>query len=372
MERRLAGFLTAMLLATAVACGTPGSDGAVARTSPTSPDATSALAGAPGGAGGAAAGGLSIGTGGEGATACGLGLPADDGLTIGSQAVDFPPRNEPFDFRANALEARYRDVLRRPAVSSFVDVEGTIVWTQEYLRYRVNRCGHQEAIQKVFDQIDGRGLQPVCGNAPTGNVAFPPRNEPFEFRTLLEAKYRDGLRRPAGQTFVDAEGDVIWTQEYLRYRVSSCSHTVAVDKVMTQIGGAGVAPDCSATGPPPTTPTGPAQLRASFTVTGPSGNNRCLATSNQEADCTFDASASTGGPAGLSYAWEYRTNQSSDRSEFGVRIRPLLGCGFSTGVQTFAVTVTLVITDRADNNNRATATQTVQGIRVPGNCGFNP
>lgn len=351
MDRRLVGFLGAMLLATAAACGTPGADGAAARTSPTSPDATGAVAGTNAGL--------------VGATAGGVGLPDDLGTTIGPQAVDFPPRNEPFDFRANALEARYRDVLRRPAVSSFVDVEGTIVWTQEYLRYRVNRCGHQEAIQKVFDQIDGRGLQPVCGNAPTGNVAFPPRNEPFEFRTRLEAKYRDGLRRPAVQTFVDPEGDVIWTQEYLRYRVSSCSHSVAVDKVMSQIGGGGVAPDCAAAAPIP--PTGPAQLRASFIVIG-----QCLARGTGMADCTFDASSSVGGPAGLSYSWEYRTATGVDRDDSGVRIRPELGCGFSTGVQTFAVTVTLVITDHANNSNRASTTQTVQAIRVPGNCGFNP
>jgi hypothetical protein len=55
--------------------------------------------------------------------------------------VDFPPRNEPFDFRTQ-LEAKYRDQLKRTAVSTFVDIEGDIVWTQEYLRYRVNGCGH--------------------------------------------------------------------------------------------------------------------------------------------------------------------------------------------------------------------------------------
>lgn len=355
MDRRLVGFLGAMLLATAAACGTPGADGAAARTSPTSPDATGAVAGTNAGL--------------VGATAGGVGLPDDLGTTIGPQAVDFPPRNEPFDFRANALEARYRDVLRRPAVSSFVDVEGTIVWTQEYLRYRVNRCGHQEAIQKVFDQIDGRGLQPVCGNAPTGNVAFPPRNEPFEFRTRLEAKYRDGLRRPAVQTFVDPEGDVIWTQEYLRYRVSSCSHSVAVDKVMSQIGGGGVAPDCAAAAPPPPPPppppTGPT---ASFTVRGNTGTNRCVAPGSGSADCTFDGSASTG--TGLSFAWTYRTSQSSS-SGTGRTFVPTIGCGFSTGVQTFPITVTLVVTD--NSGKTATATNTnVQGVRQAQNCGFNP
>lgn len=369
MNRHVMAFIAAVVGATAMACAGPEGNGTT-RTSPTGPDAVATTATSTA-AGASTLGALAVGSGASDVGA--LALPSDDGLAVGSQAVDFPPRNEPFDFRANALEARYRDVLRRPAISSFVDVEGTIVWTQEYLRYRVNRCGHQEAIQKVFDQIDGRGIQPVCGVAPSGNVAFPPRNEPFEFRTLLEAKYRDGLRRPAISTFVDPEGDVIWTQEYLRYRVSSCSHSVAVDKVMTQIGGGGVQADCAAAAPPPTQPpTTNDQLVARFTVTGSSaGNGRCIAPGSGAADCTFDASSSTG-PANMSYSWEYRTSSGVDRDDFGVRIRPVIGCGFSSGVQTFTITVTLVITDPANNTRRATTTQTVQGIRQAGNCGFNP
>jgi hypothetical protein len=287
-------------------------------------------------------------------------MALDNATSVGSQAVDFPPRNEPFDFRANSLESRYRDVLRRPAVSSFVDVEGTIVWTQEYLRYRVNRCSHQEAIQKVFDQIDGRGLQSVCGNAPTGNVAFPPRNEPFEFRTLLEAKYRDGLRRPAVQTFVDPEGDVIWTQEYLRYRVSSCSHTAAVDKVMQQIAGSGVQPDCAVAGP--VTPPSRA-VQAFFTVTGPSGTDRCLGDGSNPADCTLDASGSSGD--GLSFAWTIRNNLTSVTYS-GMRLMPVINCGFSKGVDSFPMSIFLTVTDRNGATDRAEKLA-VQGLRFSKN-----
>lgn len=157
--------------------------------------------------------------------------------------VNFPPRNEALTFR-QALEVTYRDGLQRASVASFVDMEGAIVWTQEYLRYRVNQCTHAEAVSRVMLQIDGLGIQPVCG-IPTGTaVNFPPRNEPFDFRAQLEAKYRDGLRRSSQSTFVDAEGDIVWTQEYLRYRVNRCTHQQAVERVLTQIGGGGVAPVC--------------------------------------------------------------------------------------------------------------------------------
>jgi len=160
----------------------------------------------------------------------------------GPSDVSFPPRNEPLLFRT-ALESVYRDSLRRQAVQTFVDQEGTIVWTQEYLRYRVNLCSHAAAVSAVMSQIDGRGIQPTCGSATT--AAFPPRNEPFDFMVQLEAKYRDGLRRTANPSFVDVEGNIVWTQEYLRYRVSGCGHASAQQRVFDQIAGRGIAVDCA-------------------------------------------------------------------------------------------------------------------------------
>ena len=161
----------------------------------------------------------------------------------GNGTVSFPARNEALDFR-NQLEAKYRDGLRRGDSTTYVDREGDIVWISEYYRYRVNACSHSQAQSRVFGQIDSTGTFGVCGSAPSGAIAFPPRNEALQFRTALEAKYRDELRRGASQSSVDNEGDVVWIQEYLRYRVNSCSHAVAVDKVFAQIDGRGVQPVC--------------------------------------------------------------------------------------------------------------------------------
>lgn len=161
----------------------------------------------------------------------------------GNGTVSFPPRNESLDFRSQ-LEAKYRDGLHRSAVSTYVDNEGDIVWTSEYFRYRVNQCAHASAVAKVMNQIDGLGILGVCGSAPAGQVSFPPRNEALDFRNQLEAKYRDGLGRGPNSTRVDNEGDVVWTQEYLRYRVNNCSHADAVQRVFLQIDGYGVQPVC--------------------------------------------------------------------------------------------------------------------------------
>ena len=91
----------------------------------------------------------------------------DSGATIGvcdltpAGAIPFPPRNEGLLFM-NALNDKYRDSLRRGASSSFVDNEGAVVWVLEYFRYRLNGCIHGDAVTKVFQQILGQGIQPVC------------------------------------------------------------------------------------------------------------------------------------------------------------------------------------------------------------------
>jgi len=168
---------------------------------------------------------------------------ASDGI---ARSVAFPPRNEPFAFRQE-LEAKYRDGLGRQPQSTFVDLEGDIVWITEYTRYRVNGCNHDQAEARVMQQIDGLGVQPVCGAEQGGrNISFPPRNEPFAFRQSLEAKYRDGLHRFAQSSYVDLEGDIVWITEYTRYRVNNCSHAEATTRVFAQIDGRGVAPTCAA------------------------------------------------------------------------------------------------------------------------------
>jgi Matrixin len=161
----------------------------------------------------------------------------------GSGTVSFPPRNESLDFR-NQLEAKYRDGLHRSGSSTSVDIEGDIVWTQEYERYRVNQCSHAAAIADVMTQIDGNPAPGVCGASPIGQVLFPPRNDSLDFRIQLETKYRNGLHRSGSSTSVDNEGDVVWTQEYLRYRVNSCGHAIAVQNVFVQIDGFAAPPVC--------------------------------------------------------------------------------------------------------------------------------
>jgi hypothetical protein len=78
--------------------------------------------------------------------------------------INFPLRNETFDFRAR-FEATYRDSLGRPSRLSCSDVEGSVVWVQEYVRYRLNGCTRDQSIDKVTQQIGGRSIPAVCRQA---------------------------------------------------------------------------------------------------------------------------------------------------------------------------------------------------------------
>jgi hypothetical protein len=155
--------------------------------------------------------------------------------------VSFPARDDITTFGAE-LEAKFRDELRRPAVVTFVDPASVALWTQEYVRYRVQACSHTDAIQRTFMQMDGLGIQPVCGTI--AQVALPERSELFDFRSQLEAKFRDDFKTNSGVTHVGAPADAAWLQEYLRYRLGQCDHTAASDRVFDQLSGLAVAPIC--------------------------------------------------------------------------------------------------------------------------------
>ena len=161
------------------------------------------------------------------------------GGVSGPLDVLFPGRQDSFAFR-NDLETKYQQ-MGRGLTSTFVDKEGEVVWTQEYIRYRVNGCDHGTAVQRVMTQIDGQAAGGICGAPPEGVVLFPPRQDSLDFRRQLETKYQQ-MGRGLSQTYVDQEGGVIWTQEYLRYRANGCDHVTAEQKVFSQIDG-GPVPD---------------------------------------------------------------------------------------------------------------------------------
>lgn len=157
-----------------------------------------------------------------------------------SKALDlsFPPRNETYEFR-QTLETTYRDTLARQPTQTYVDLEGSVVWMQEYLRYRLNACDHATATENVLQQIHypSRPHEPVCRNVVLfpGQELFPPRDEPLAFLQRLQYAYQARLHRNPVPTYVDEEGVAVWIQEYLRHRVYGRSHGQALERTLRSI-----------------------------------------------------------------------------------------------------------------------------------------
>jgi hypothetical protein len=217
----------------------------------------------------------------------------------------FPDRREPVEFRTQ-LEGVYQ-ARGAQRTSTFVDIEGTVIWTTEYIRYRLSNCSDADAISKVAFEIANLNSPgpPECGSV----APFPDRRDAFRFRTeFLEPQYQNVLRKPLQQLFVNAEGDVIWTMEYLRYRVGNCSHAEATAKVNMDIGGAGPQPVCSGPSSPTTPPTARFEV-----IANPNTNvnrTQCSVRSRQVGSetrnvllCTFDATGSTPRPGITSFRW---------------------------------------------------------------------
>ena len=166
-----------------------------------------------------------------------LKFPADDpyqgswsGLHVAMESIELPPPQESLMFMT-ALQAKYRDALKRPALSDTLDPNVGTTWVRRYLRFRLHGCDHATATAKVFLQIDGGGAQPLC-QRPLSPVQ-PPRNETTDFRQQLEAKFPSR----SSKSFVDLEGQAVWMQDYLSLRIGNCSHRQAVDAVMARIDG---------------------------------------------------------------------------------------------------------------------------------------
>ncbi len=228
----------------------------------------------------------------------------------GPQDVAFPPRNEPFDFRANALEVRYRDGLRRPA-----DFELRRHRRHHRLDAGVPALSRQSvrATRSRSTRSSRRSTVWASRMCVASRRQARRRSRRATSRSRSGSSSRSNIATVSGasrcQTFVDPEGDVIWTQEYMRYRVSSCSHADAIAKVMAQIDGAGVPADCT-----------PKPLFAQFVVSGPLGSDRCRAPASGFADCTFNGSTSTG-PSGDHALRLDLQHASCDRHGYGRRVR---------------------------------------------------
>lgn len=118
-------------------------------------------------------------------------------------------------------------------------------------------------------------------------------------------------------------------------------HVIVIAALM--LGGAGCGGGSS--GPTATstsTTTSIPDFSGSFVVQ----NGPCIAPASGPVTCTFFGSA-TGGTGGYAYHWIFVGPTGAQVILDGQGVRPELGCGLSTGVATFSVSVTLQISSGA-------------------------
>lgn len=268
----------------------------------------------------------------------------------------FPGREFAYRFRTENLEPAYR-AMGRERFATFVDPEGSVIWVGEYLRYRAGQCSHAEAFSRVTTQINGGAVPAACGQ---NEQPFPGREEALRFRRELEAVYQ---ARGASQadTVVDDEGDVIWTMEYYRYALSGCAHTVTIQKILDQIAQRGVPADCSTSTPPP--PPAGEQLTGTLNTE----NLPCIAPGTGSVTCRFVATAA-GGRSPYQFSWRF-TNPANGQvvTGSGTPQSPDLGCGFSSGVTSFNLGVSVTIRDNAGSSTTLNGSRVI--ARAAGACG---
>lgn len=136
------------------------------------------------------------------------------------------PRAERIDFR-HTVENYFRANGAR-LTPTFVDIDSVAIWMVEYAWYRASYCDHATAAARVFAQVEGRGIQPVCAE-PASREVMPSQEDLLAFRGLLETEFRDVLRSPARESYRDHAEDATSMTLYLLYRwAQGLSHAEAV------------------------------------------------------------------------------------------------------------------------------------------------
>ena len=118
---------------------------------------------------------------------------------------------------------------------------------------------------------------------------------------------------------------------------------------------------------------------ASFTVSGPSGNNTCRVNSGGTTlDCTFNGSASTASPGGTlnQWMWTYKVVGSKSQNTTTPTLSPTTDCGLlgsgplPAGATSLNMTVTLAVRDTLGATSAVATNSNVSVIPLAGVCGF--
>jgi hypothetical protein len=247
-----------------------------------------------------------------------------------------------------------------------VDAEGGVIWTQEYLRYRVNQCDHPTAVQKVFSQIDGGGVAATCF-VPACVFTVSPTTQSVP---------------AAGGTFTATitrtSGDCTFGAESLDSFVSTGSGSSGSTATTTLTYTVDPNPGAARTGQIRVRWTNNSTLlqinqaanALGFTLTdpnnGPDATNTCLIRTTNT-PCVLTATGNVAGPATYAWAVSYQYGVTVTRNQTGSSptftfTETCGGPGATVGGTETALVVRLTVTDA---NGTTTVVETGQGNQPP-------
>jgi hypothetical protein len=250
----------------------------------------------------------------------------------------------------------------RGASQSAVDPEGGVIWTQEYLRYRVNQCDHPTAVQKVFSQIDGGGVAATCFVPPCLFTVSPATQS-----VLAEGgTFTATVTRTSGDCTFGAESLDSFVSTVSGASGSSATTTLTY-RVDPNLGGARTGQiRVRWTNNSTLLQINQAANAIGFTLTdpnnGPEPTTTCLIRA-ANTPCVLTATGNVVGPATYTWSVAYQyggpvTHNQSGSSPSFTFTQSCGGAGSTPGGTETALVVTLTVTDA---NGVTTTVQTGQG-----------
>lgn len=136
-----------------------------------------------------------------------------------------PPVADFTRFR-DALEAEYRDRMRRASSPLPGTIHGRLDTLVRYLAYRMGGCGVSEASGYALSRAEGM----LCRDQAVEPLELPDVRELREVHTAVRRS-----EAAATPSYVDAEGEVVWTHAYARLRRAGRSEQQATAEVLAAI-----------------------------------------------------------------------------------------------------------------------------------------
>jgi len=134
----------------------------------------------------------------------------------------------------DALNETYRSTLGRRSQQAPGALDYRLEALTTYLAYRSSGCTHPDAEERIIGRLQQEPERGMCVTTAV-SPGLPPSDETFVFSSRLRAWFGSRRDQVNASTHVDAEGESVWLQAYLRERLSGKTAEQAKATVLGKI-----------------------------------------------------------------------------------------------------------------------------------------